>query len=63
MATRGPTGARRVVTLAEAARSSTACAPAACGFAFTNGVFDLVHPGHLRYLRKARAEADALVVA
>jgi D-beta-D-heptose 7-phosphate kinase/D-beta-D-heptose 1-phosphate adenosyltransferase len=29
---------------------------------FTNGVFDLVHPGHLRYLRAARAEGDALVV-
>jgi D-beta-D-heptose 7-phosphate kinase/D-beta-D-heptose 1-phosphate adenosyltransferase len=30
---------------------------------FTNGVFDLVHPGHLRYLRAARWEGDALVVA
>jgi rfaE bifunctional protein nucleotidyltransferase chain/domain len=29
---------------------------------FTNGVFDLVHPGHLRYLRAARAEGDALIV-
>jgi rfaE bifunctional protein nucleotidyltransferase chain/domain len=30
---------------------------------FTNGVFDILHPGHLRYLRAARAEGDALVVA
>lgn len=30
---------------------------------FTNGVFDLVHPGHLRYLQAARHEGDALVVA
>lgn len=30
---------------------------------FTNGVFDLLHPGHLRYLRDARREGDALVVA
>src|SRR5918992_91080 len=30
--------------------------------AFTNGVFDLLHPGHVRYLRAARAEADALIV-
>jgi len=30
---------------------------------FTNGVFDLVHPGHVRYLQAARAEGDALVVA
>ena len=31
--------------------------------AFANGHFDLMHVGHLRYLRAARAEADALVVA
>ena len=30
---------------------------------FTNGVFDLVHPGHVRYLREARALGDALIVA
>ena len=30
---------------------------------FTNGVFDLVHPGHVRYLRDARALGDALIVA
>lgn len=29
----------------------------------TNGVFDLLHPGHVRYLRAARAEGDRLVVA
>jgi D-beta-D-heptose 7-phosphate kinase/D-beta-D-heptose 1-phosphate adenosyltransferase len=29
---------------------------------FTNGVFDLLHPGHVRYLRAARAEGDVLVV-
>lgn len=30
---------------------------------FTNGVFDLLHPGHVRYLRQARALGDALIVA
>lgn len=30
---------------------------------FTNGVFDLLHPGHVRYLAEARAHGDALVVA
>ena len=30
---------------------------------FTNGVFDIVHPGHVRYLRDARALGDALIVA
>lgn len=30
---------------------------------FTNGVFDLLHVGHVRYLADARALGDALVVA
>src|SRR5918998_2133558 len=30
---------------------------------FTNGVFDLLHVGHVRYLREARALGDALIVA
>ena len=29
---------------------------------FTNGVFDLVHPGHVALLETARGEGDALVV-
>jgi D-beta-D-heptose 7-phosphate kinase/D-beta-D-heptose 1-phosphate adenosyltransferase len=29
---------------------------------FTNGVFDLLHPGHLRYLQHARALGGALIV-
>jgi D-beta-D-heptose 7-phosphate kinase/D-beta-D-heptose 1-phosphate adenosyltransferase len=29
---------------------------------FTNGVFDLLHPGHLRYLQAARAQGGALIV-
>lgn len=29
---------------------------------FTNGVFDLLHPGHVRYLQAARREGDALIV-
>jgi len=29
---------------------------------FTNGVFDLLHPGHVRYLTTARAQGDVLVV-
>ena len=29
---------------------------------FTNGVFDLLHPGHVQYLEEARALGDALVV-
>lgn len=30
---------------------------------FTNGCFDLLHPGHTRYLAEARKLGDALVVA
>lgn len=30
---------------------------------FTNGVFDLLHPGHVRYLTEARRLGDRLVVA
>ncbi len=29
---------------------------------FTNGCFDLLHPGHVSYLRTARSLGDALVV-
>jgi D-glycero-beta-D-manno-heptose 1-phosphate adenylyltransferase len=31
--------------------------------AFANGVFDLLHVGHLRYLEGAKREADVLIVA
>ena len=30
---------------------------------FTNGVFDLLHVGHVRYLEEARGLGDALIVA
>ena len=29
---------------------------------FTNGVFDILHPGHLRYLQQARSLGDVLVI-
>jgi len=29
---------------------------------FTNGVFDILHPGHVRYLQQARALGDVLVI-
>jgi len=31
--------------------------------AFANGVFDLLHVGHVRYLQASAAEADRLIVA
>ncbi len=30
---------------------------------FTNGCFDLLHPGHVRYLQQARSLGDRLIVA
>ena len=30
---------------------------------FTNGCFDVLHPGHVRYLTQARALGDLLIVA
>ena len=29
---------------------------------FTNGVFDILHPGHVRYLAEAKAHGDVLIV-
>src|SRR5207247_9395272 len=34
-----------------------------CPVGFTNGVFDLLHVGHVALLEAARAEGDALLVA
>jgi rfaE bifunctional protein nucleotidyltransferase chain/domain len=50
------------LTLAAAVATVAALRSAGKRIVFTNGVFDLVHPGHLRYLRKARALGDALIV-
>lgn len=36
---------------------------AGCRLVFTNGVFDLLHVGHVRYLQQARELGDALIVA
>lgn len=30
---------------------------------FTNGVFDIIHPGHVQYLEKAKQKGDILVIA
>jgi rfaE bifunctional protein nucleotidyltransferase chain/domain len=51
-----------VVSVAEAARAAEAWRRAGRRVVFTNGVFDLLHPGHVRYLQAARGEGDVLVV-
>ena len=52
-----------LLTRAEACRFTATARAAGHRVVFTNGVFDLLHPGHVRYLQQARALGDALVVA
>ena len=53
----------RVLTRTAAVEWRQAHARAGGRVVFTNGVFDLLHPGHVRYLAAARREGDALIVA
>jgi rfaE bifunctional protein nucleotidyltransferase chain/domain len=50
------------LTIAEAAALVARLRATGKTIVFTNGVFDLLHPGHVRYLQQARALGDALVV-
>jgi D-beta-D-heptose 7-phosphate kinase/D-beta-D-heptose 1-phosphate adenosyltransferase len=50
------------MTRAEAAAFAERQRRAGRRIVFTNGVFDLLHPGHVRYLRDARALGDVLIV-
>ncbi len=52
-----------VLSVGEAASWVAAQHAAGRTVVFTNGVFDLVHPGHVTYLAAARGEGDVLVVA
>jgi len=51
------------VTLDDLARLIAADRAEGRSVALANGVFDLLHVGHIRYLEGAKAEADRLVVA
>jgi len=54
--------AGRVVELPALVAEVGAARAAGQRVVLTNGVFDLLHVGHLRYLHQARAEGDLLVV-
>ena len=54
---------RAAFSAAEAAAFAAGIRASGGTVVFTNGVFDLLHPGHVRYLRDARALGDALIVA
>jgi rfaE bifunctional protein nucleotidyltransferase chain/domain len=52
-----------ILSLAELERAVASDRAAGRTVAFANGVFDLLHVGHVRYLQAAAAEADRLIVA
>jgi rfaE bifunctional protein nucleotidyltransferase chain/domain len=52
----------KILTLDEARAMAGDVRAAGRRVVFTNGCFDLLHVGHVRYLAAARLEGDALVV-
>ncbi len=53
----------RIVAAPELARRLDASPDDRLGLVLANGIFDLLHVGHVRYLEGARAEGKRLVVA
>jgi len=59
-----PTRAQnKIVSRSEAARRAAQIRQRGGRLVFTNGCFDLIHGGHLEFLRSAKAFGDALMVA
>lgn len=55
--------AAKILTREEAARWVRELKARGLKVVFTNGCFDLLHPGHVTYLEAARSLGDALIVA
>ncbi len=53
---------QKIVSLAEATETAERWRKQGLKVGFTNGVFDLLHPGHLSLLRQARAACDRLII-
>lgn len=53
---------QKIITAAEAGQRATQWRLSGKKIAFTNGVFDILHKGHITSLSRAAAEADYLVV-
>ncbi len=53
----------KILTASQLAAQRDALDAAGRRLVFTNGCFDLLHVGHVRYLQAARQEGDALAVA
>jgi len=52
----------KLLTNSEIAGEASRLKKAGKSIVFTNGCFDILHAGHVRYLAAARAEGDVLVV-
>jgi D-beta-D-heptose 7-phosphate kinase/D-beta-D-heptose 1-phosphate adenosyltransferase len=52
----------RVLSQPDAAAFAEQARAAGRRVVFTNGVFDILHPGHVRYLQEARALGDLLII-
>ena len=58
-----PMSREKILSVADLVHQRAALAAQGRRLVFTNGCFDLLHVGHVRYLQAARALGDALVVA
>lgn len=54
---------KKIVDSNQLAKIAESCAEEGRKLVLTNGCFDLLHLGHIRYLEAARSLGDALVVA
>jgi D-glycero-beta-D-manno-heptose 1-phosphate adenylyltransferase len=54
---------RKILSIAEAVALVEHLRHGGKEVVLTNGVFDILHPGHVRYLQDARSQGDALIVA
>lgn len=63
VARKGTRAAQKVLTWAALRRRLAALRREGKRIVFTNGCFEIIHPGHVRYLRAAKALGDVLVVA
>jgi rfaE bifunctional protein nucleotidyltransferase chain/domain len=52
----------KIIHREDAVKIRQACAAAGKRVGFTSGVFDILHPGHVGYLRAARELVDVLIV-
>jgi D-beta-D-heptose 7-phosphate kinase/D-beta-D-heptose 1-phosphate adenosyltransferase len=53
----------KILSLEDLLRERTSLRAKGKSLVFTNGVFDLLHVGHVRYLQQARELGDTLMVA